>query len=71
MQYTFALAAALASLAYAAPQAVTSAISPEASAPAGCAASYSGKFEITAYNESAAVAKRDLEKVCSISIGYS
>jgi hypothetical protein len=61
MQTTLAFVA-LAAVAYAAPQAVTSDISPTASAPEGCATSYSGKFEITAYNESA-VAKRDLEKV--------
>jgi len=51
MQTTFALVAALASLA----------LGPAAAAPAGCTSSYSGKFEITAYNLSS-VAKRDVEK---------
>jgi hypothetical protein len=51
MQTTFALIAALASVA------------PALAAPAGCSPSYSGKFEITAYNLSS-VAKRDIEKVC-------
>lgn len=61
MHSSFALAA-LAAVAYAAPapQAVTSAIAPAASAPAGCSASYSGTFQIAAVNVTAP-AKRDLE----------
>jgi len=62
MQTTFALVAALASVAYTAPQGITAPISPPGSAPAGAQTSYNGKFEITAYNTTA---KRDLEKrVC-------
>ncbi|PSS28295.1 hypothetical protein M430DRAFT_165380 [Amorphotheca resinae ATCC 22711] len=59
MQTTFALAA-LAALAYAAPQAVTSNITPTAPAPSGCATSYAGTFQITAVNST--VMKRDLSK---------
>jgi len=44
------------------PQGVTSAIAPSAPAPAGCASSYSGTFEITVINVTHAAAKRDLEK---------
>jgi len=58
MHTTVALIAALASAAYA--QGVTETITPKTSAPEGCSASYSGKFEITAYNITAT--KRDLEK---------
>jgi len=49
MLSTFALAA-LAAVAYAAPQGVTENISPEASAPEGCSPSYSGSFQIQAVN---------------------
>jgi hypothetical protein len=58
MQTTFALAA-LAGVAYAMPQAVTSAIAPTASAPAGCSSTYNGDFQITVINGTT-VAKRDL-----------
>jgi len=53
MQTTIALLG-LAAVAYAAPQA---ALAPTASAPAGCSPSYSGTFEISAYNTTS---KRDL-----------
>jgi hypothetical protein len=62
MQTTFALVAGLAAVAYAAPQGVTAVITPTAAAPAGCATSYSGSFEITALNISSST-KRDLTKV--------
>jgi len=59
MQATFALAA-LAAVAYAAPQGVTGDITPTSSAPAGCSPAYSGQFEITIINGT--TAKRDLSK---------
>jgi hypothetical protein len=59
MQTTFALAA-LAAVAYAAPQGVTIDISPSSSAPAGCAGSYNGAFEITIINST--IVKRDTIK---------
>ena len=62
MQTTLALVVALASVASAAPQGVTAIVAPTAPAPAGCASSQPGEFEITAFNISSA-AKRDLEKV--------
>ncbi|GAM85162.1 hypothetical protein ANO11243_031660 [Dothideomycetidae sp. 11243] len=49
---TFAAVAALAGLTFAAPQAVTSAIAPSASAPAGCSKSYSGTFELFVVKQS-------------------
>jgi hypothetical protein len=61
MQTTFALAA-LAAVAYAAPQGVTGDVTPTTPAPAGCTGSYNGKFEITVINGTSA--KRDLSKVC-------
>lgn len=61
MQTTFALAA-LAAVAYAAPQGVTGDITPTAPAPPGCTGSYNGQFEITIINGT--TAKRDLSKVC-------
>jgi hypothetical protein len=61
MQTTFALAA-LAAMAYAAPQGVSGDISPNAPAPAGCQAAYSGTFQITAVSSN--VMKRDIYKVC-------
>jgi hypothetical protein len=60
MQTTFALAA-LAAVAYAAPQGVTGDSAPTAPAPAGCTGSYNGQFEITIINGT--TAKRDLSKV--------
>ena len=63
MQTTFALAA-LAAVAYAAPQGVTADITPGVAAPAGCASSFSGDFQITAVSTTVAKAKRDLEKAC-------
>lgn len=67
MQRTLALAA-LAAVAFASPmpQAVTSAISPESSAPAGCQTSWPGTFEITVVNVTSS-SKRDLEKVSHLS----
>jgi hypothetical protein len=51
---------ALAASAVAAPQGVTSAISPSSAAPAGCQPDYSGNFQITVVNvTSAAKVKRD------------
>lgn len=58
MHTTFAFAA-LAAVTYA--QGVTETITPTDSAPAGCSASFSGDFEITAVN-STVIAKRDLTK---------
>jgi hypothetical protein len=55
MKTTFAVIAGLASVASA--QGVTALITPTASAPSGCASSYSGAFEISAVNISS-VAKR-------------
>ena len=60
MQTTFALAA-LAAVAYAVPQGVTGDTTPSDPAPAGCAASYAGTFQITAVNSH--VMKRDIYKV--------
>jgi len=50
MRYTVASTLALAAAVSAAPQGVTSAISPSASAPAGCSTSYSGDFQIQVVN---------------------
>ena len=61
MQTTFALAA-LAAVAYAAPQGVTTDIPAPGYPPAGAATSYTGQFEITVVNGT--VSKRDLAKVC-------
>jgi hypothetical protein len=61
MQITFALAA-LAAVAYAAPQGVAGDIAPAAPPPAGCTESYNGQFEITIINGT--TAKRSLSKVC-------
>ncbi|KAH6674686.1 putative cell wall manno protein PIR3, partial [Halenospora varia] len=58
MQTTFTLAA-LAAVAYAAPQGVTQSIAPQVSPPAGCSTSYSGEFQIQVVNFTAS-AKRDL-----------
>lgn len=44
------------------PQGVTSAVSPEASSPAGCSSSYSGAFEIQVVNVTTS-SKRDVVKV--------
>jgi len=61
MRYSFAIGslALAAGNAMAAPQGVTSAIAPQASAPAGCSPSYSGKFQITVVNTTSSHAKRD------------
>ena len=64
MQTTFALAA-MAAVAYAAPQGVTGDISPSGSPPAGFSTSYADSFQITAVN-STIVTKRDLSKVCEV-----
>lgn len=60
MQTTFALAAALAGVAYAA--------SPAGSAPAGFVTTYPSPFQITAVNSTVVVAKRDIQKVCDRAI---
>lgn len=57
---TFAVLA-LAGAALAAPQAVTSAIAPQESTPAGCSENYSGSFEISVVNVT--TSKRSLEAV--------
>ena len=60
---SFAVAAfAAVALANPMPQAVTSAIAPAGTAPAGCQGSLSGSYEITVVKPGAP-AKRDLEKV--------
>lgn len=59
MKFTLALMG-LAGLAAAAPQGVTSAIAPSATAPAGCKSSYTGQFEITIVKPSNM--KRSLEQ---------
>lgn len=60
MRFTLACLA-LAAAASAAPQGVTSAISPQSSAPAGCQTSYSGTFEIETVNVTSS-SKRSLEE---------
>lgn len=47
MKFSTAIVAVLSTAGVALAQGVTSAISPAASAPAGCSASYDGSFEIT------------------------
>lgn len=54
MQTTFALVAALASVAFALPQAGSS-------TPAGCSTSYNGQFQITIVNGSSVITKRELQ----------
>lgn len=58
----FAIAAAFAGLAAAAPQGVTSAIAPKESTPAGCQTSYNGEFSISVVNVTGSTTKRDLPK---------
>ena len=72
MQTSFALAA-LAAVAYAAPQAttaggtaVTSLITPPGAEPSGAMSSYSGDFEVTIVNITSSAFKREVEKVCAI-----
>lgn len=60
---SFVAIAALFGAALAAPQAVTSAIAPQGSAPAGCQSTGTGSYEITVVKPSAP-SKRDLTKVC-------
>jgi len=62
MHSTFALAA-FAAVAYGSPvpQEFSSELAPEAPAPSGCSASYTGKFQIAAVNVTSSAAKRDLE----------
>jgi len=63
MKGTFALLSLLgAALASPVPQGVTSAIAPEASAPAGCSSSAPSSFQITIVNVTSSAAKRDLGK---------
>lgn len=47
MKFTTAVATFLSASGVALAQGVTSAVAPTASAPAGCTASYNGKFEVT------------------------
>jgi hypothetical protein len=61
MKNTF-IALALAGTAFAAPQAVTSAVAPESPAPSGCSPSTSGTFQLTVVNVTSSSSKRDLEK---------
>jgi len=68
MQTTFALAA-LAAVAYAAPQGVTTDITPTTGAAAGCSPSYNGAFEISVVNVT--TTKRDLSKRASSTCGVS
>ncbi|KAJ8064589.1 hypothetical protein OCU04_006918 [Sclerotinia nivalis] len=68
MKTTFAVIAGLASVASAQ---VTALITPTASAPSGCATSYSGAFEISAVNVSS-VAKRQQKRAdCSSSLAIT
>ena len=62
MRASFAAPLAIAALAVAAPQGVTSAISPSSTAPAGCSSSYSGTFAIQIVNVTSS-SKRAVEKV--------
>lgn len=62
MQFTLASIVALAAVAYAAPQGVTSDITPTATAPAGCSTTYAGQFNIEVVNAST-VTKRQVVKV--------
>lgn len=55
---SFALVAALAGFAMAVPQAVTSAIAPSGSAPAGCSASHDGTFQLYVAKASSKKSKR-------------
>ncbi|KAK5136898.1 hypothetical protein LTR08_001820 [Meristemomyces frigidus] len=61
MRASIAAPLAIAALAAAAPQGVTSAIAPSSSAPAGCMADYSGNFAIQVVNVTSS-AKRSVEK---------
>ncbi|KAF2151777.1 hypothetical protein K461DRAFT_279284 [Myriangium duriaei CBS 260.36] len=56
---SFALVAAFAGFAAAVPQAVTSAIAPKSSAPAGCSSSYSGTFQLYVAKASSKVKRAD------------
>ncbi|KAF7957621.1 hypothetical protein EAE96_003195 [Botrytis aclada] len=68
MKTTFVLVAGLASVAYAQ---VTALITPTASAPDGCATSYSGSFQISTVNVSS-VAKRQQKRAnCSSSLAVT
>ncbi|TGO30991.1 hypothetical protein BPAE_0002g00840 [Botrytis paeoniae] len=68
MKTTFAVVAGLASVAYAQ---VTALITPTASAPDGCATSYSGAFQISTVNVSS-VAKRQQKRAdCSSSLAVT
>lgn len=62
MRYSIASTLALAAAVSAAPQGVTSAISPSSTAPAGCSPNYSGKFQIQVVNATSS-SKRDIQKV--------
>ncbi|KAJ9621967.1 hypothetical protein H2203_006848 [Taxawa tesnikishii (nom. ined.)] len=58
---TVAAVLALAGAVAALPQGVTSAIAPQATAPAGCQSSYSGTFQISVVNVSSSSTKRDVD----------
>lgn len=65
MQSTLALAA-LAAVAYAAPQGVATDISPSGSPPAGFETTGNAPFQITAVNSTVSIAKRHISKVCPL-----
>lgn len=58
MQFTLAALALAATLVSATPQGVTSAISPSAAAPSGCATTYPGSFKIEIVNATTASSKK-------------
>ena len=61
--FTLALTlSTLGGLAQAVPGGVTSAIAPSQAAPAGCAPTYTGNFNIATVNVSTASSKRNVEK---------
>lgn len=67
MRYSIASTLALAAAVTAAPQGVTSAISPMSTAPAGCKSSYPGTFQIQVVNATSA-SKRDIQKRADLEI---
>jgi len=67
MRYAVASTLALVAAVSAAPQGVTSAISPQSSAPAGCKPSYDGKFQIQVVNATTS-SKRSVQKRADLEI---
>ena len=65
IMHTTLVLAALAAVISAVPQGVTADITPTLAAPAGCATSYSGDFQVTAVKVST---KRDLTKVLTTTL---